>query len=161
VNTPPQRPAIVIDASVATKWLLRDEDQLEAADRLLGERDEGRLRLTAPEQIEVEVANSIRKAVLNGRLSLTDGEAALDRWLRLARGKLELASNTALLPEALMRSVALGTTLFDALYLVVAEAFGLDLVTADERFLRSPAGALPFVFALSRYSTGRETEAQT
>lgn len=50
-----------------------------------------------------------------------------------------------MLPDALRRALQLGITLFDALYIVLADDLGVQFVTGDERLLRSPAGALPLM----------------
>ena len=45
-----------------------------------------------------------------------------------------------------------GVTLFDGLYLALADDLAIDLVVADERLLRSPAGRLPFVYSLDGFA---------
>jgi predicted nucleic acid-binding protein len=144
---------LVIDASVAAKWLLRDEADVARADALLRRCDAGDVALFAPRQIEVEVAAALRKAILNQRLSRVAADQALANWLGPPRGRITLSDNDDLLPRALPRAIALGITLFDALYLVLAEELGFDLVAADIRFLRSPASQLPYVRALAALPT--------
>ena len=39
-------------------------------------------------------------------------------------------------------------TLFDALYIVLAEELGIELVVADTHLLRATAGVLDFVYLL-------------
>ena len=64
-------PAVVVDASVAVKWLLTDEDDTAAAVDLLRQQREGSLRLLAPRQIEVGVVNALRESLRWG-VSLFD-----------------------------------------------------------------------------------------
>ena len=49
------------------------------------------------------------------------------------------------------RSLQLGITLFDALYLVLAETLDIQLIAADSRLLRSPAAQIALVHPLSGY----------
>jgi predicted nucleic acid-binding protein len=146
--------AVVVDASVAVKWLLRDEADLAEADRLLDALSAGIVTLAAPAQIEVEVANAVRKAILNRRLHAADGQRLIAEWTDSFSRRLRLVPNAPLIASALSMSISLGVTLFDALYIVHAESVGADLVVADTRLLRSPAAALPFVRPLSGYALG-------
>lgn len=145
---------IVVDASVASKWLLRGETQLEAADALLRAHNSGKVTLTAPQQIEVEVASSVRKAVLNGRVGRSRGDEPLTEWLDTSAVRLQLVPTTPFLPAAWTLSFRLGISLFDGLYIALAEELGIDVIVADDRLLRSAAGRLPFVHALSGYTLG-------
>ena len=79
---------IVVDASVAAKWLLRDEEHLMQADAILRAYDEGTLTLYAPRQIDVEMAAVLRKAVLQRRLSAERAAASLQRWFALSGYRL-------------------------------------------------------------------------
>jgi predicted nucleic acid-binding protein len=144
-------PALVIDASVAVKWLLRDEEGVAAADALHDEHVAGRLALAAPQQIEVEVTAAIRRAVLTGRVDSNEGRRLVDQWLGELCPSMNLVANARALASAFDLSLRYGVTLFDALYLTVAEQAVLDVVVADERLLRSPAGTLPFVRSLERW----------
>ena len=142
---------IVVDASVAAKWLMRDEEYVEQADGILRASDEGTLALFAPRQIDVEVAAVLRKAVLQRRLSAVAAADSLRRWFESLRPRLQLVENDDLLTAALPRSLQLGITLFDALYLTLAETLDVPLVAADSRLVRSPVAQLARVCPLSTY----------
>jgi predicted nucleic acid-binding protein len=144
----PVLPAEVVDASVATKWLLRDEANVAQADELLERCYTRKLLLVSPQQIDVEVAAALRRAALNGRISHSTAEQLLYEWLNEIHPRLYIAPNAPFLPLALARALALGITLFDALYVVIAEEAGISLVVADDRLLKSPAGRLPFIRSL-------------
>jgi len=79
---------IVVDASVAAKWLLRDDEHLMQADAILRAYDEGTLTLYAPREIDVEMAAVLRKAVLQRRLSAERAAASLQRWFALSGYRL-------------------------------------------------------------------------
>ena len=60
---------IVIDASVALKWRLRDEEATGEADALLDDFLAGNLVLLTPTLFDYEIANALRTAVIRQRLS--------------------------------------------------------------------------------------------
>ena len=143
------------------QWLLRDEEGIDAADALQTEHNSGRLALAAPQQIDVEVTAAIRRAVLSGRVEAGEAKLLIRRWLEEHSPSLQLVANSRVLAGAFDFSLQFGVTLFDALYLTLAEQSGLDVVLADERLLRSPAGKLPFVRAFNMWSaevSGRPPE---
>jgi predicted nucleic acid-binding protein len=68
---------LVIDASVALKWRLRDEEATSQADALLDDFLAGKLELLTPTLFDYEIANALRVAVTRQRLSEQDAAAAL------------------------------------------------------------------------------------
>ncbi|MGQ9684657.1 MAG: type II toxin-antitoxin system VapC family toxin, partial [Anaerolineae bacterium] len=77
------RERLVVDASVAAKWILRDEQDVERADAVKRRYDCGQIDLLAPGQIRVEVANAIRRAALRAHspIGRADAAEALRAWL--------------------------------------------------------------------------------
>jgi len=79
-------PNYAVDASVASKWHLRDEQYVEPSMTLLKEFREGRAYLTAPDYILHEVANAILKASRRSsrehRMSFEVGRRAVEVFLR-------------------------------------------------------------------------------
>ena len=68
---------LVIDASVALKWRLRDEEATSQADALLDDFLAGKLELLTPTLFDYEIANALRVAVTRQRLSEPDAATAL------------------------------------------------------------------------------------
>jgi predicted nucleic acid-binding protein len=68
---------IVIDASGALKWRLRDEEATSQADAFLEDFLAGKLELRTPTLFDYEIANALRMAVTRQRLSEQDAAAAL------------------------------------------------------------------------------------
>lgn len=117
---------LVVDASVAVKWLV-EEDYSEIADKLLDERHQ----LFAPRLMASEVGNALwRKARL--------GEMERSRAGLLAAAISEMAvswmSDEAVCPDAVRLSLALDHPVYDCVYLALAHRIGATLVTADARF---------------------------
>jgi predicted nucleic acid-binding protein len=121
---------IVVDASVAVKWLV-DEIDSELADEVARVGT-----LIAPDFIVLEIANALGKRCRARVLSVADAER-----LRLAAESYfdELARSADVLGRALDLAVTLDHPLYDCLYLALAEARSLPLVTADETFVRKAA----------------------
>jgi predicted nucleic acid-binding protein len=121
---------LVIDASVAVKWVIEETGTKEA----LSLR---RHRLLAPDLLAIECANILWKKVR--RREVTEDEAVLAARL-LARADIEFEPMRALLESATKLAVLLDHPAYDCAYLALAEARGCDLVTADRALSRK---ALP------------------
>lgn len=120
-------PAIIVDASVAVKWLIPEPDSAVAA-RL----SEGR-RLLAPELIEVECANILWKHVRRGEIPHIDAITGIQD---LRSSPLTLARDGDLLVDAQRLAKDFDHPIYDCLYLALAQREGIPVVTADRRFAR-------------------------
>lgn len=123
----------VIDASVAIKWVV-DED--ESAQALALRKNS---RLIAPDLLVAECANILWKKVQRGEIEPQDAKLASDL---LARADVALEPMNGLSAEALRLAVQLGHPAYDCFYLALALARRAIFVTADARFARAIA-ALP------------------
>jgi predicted nucleic acid-binding protein len=119
---------IVVDSSVAAKWLV-PEDGSDLAEQLL----KGSNQVIAPELLLVELGNFLWKAVRLGKIAL---EAALTSLPRV-EAAVSLVSSTRFCPRALQLAHELAHPIYDCLYLAVAEEARCKLVTADMRVLRA------------------------
>ena len=118
--------ALVIDASVAVKWVV-EEDGTPQALRL-----RERARLLAPELLIAECANILWKKVLRDELSK---EEALLAARLLQAADIELRPTRALLEAATRMAIELQHPAYDCLYLALAIERDCRLVTADARLL--------------------------
>ncbi len=149
MQTTNELPCVVVDASVATKWHLRDEESSDAADALLAEFREGRVYLIAPEQIRYEVASAIRNAVRMRRLSATAARTVIADFLAW---RLPTVSDDDLVLLAFDLAVRFGCSLYDGLYLGLAESMGCPLVYADRRLHNALGGRFPWARWLADYA---------
>ena len=124
----------VVDASLAAKWLL-DEDNSDLARALARSwADDGILPI-APYLLPVEVANVLHRRVVRGDLSLA---AAVSLMETLLASGVELRETQQIHVRALELADELGQgAVYDSHYLALAESLGCDLWTADERFYRA------------------------
>jgi predicted nucleic acid-binding protein len=118
-----------VDASVAAKWVLR-EQLSENALTLLDPSNQ----LLAPDLLLAEVANVLWKKVRAGDLT---GEMALERYAALLDMGVTVVASAALSRRGLQVAIETGRTAYDALYLALAEKHECRLVTADERLVNS------------------------
>lgn len=118
---------LVIDASIAVKWVVEEDGTPEA---LVVRR---RAKLIAPELLVAECANILWKKVQKDELSKK--EALLAAHL-LQGAEIELLPTRSLLAAATRIAIDLDHPAYDCLYLALAAANDCRFVTADQRFLR-------------------------
>ena len=124
---------VVVDASLAFKWLVKEIYTAEA-------NDLGRLwnsqgtQIAAPYLMPVEVTNALHHRVARGELTL---EAATRHMESLLSSGLELHQTPTLHGRALeLASLLRQGAVYDAHYLALSETLGCELWTADEKFYR-------------------------
>ena len=117
--------SLVIDASVAVKWVVEEGGTKEA----LALRDRA---LAAPDLLIAECANILWKKVCRNELS--EQEAVFAAGL-LARADIELMAMRPYLEAAVRIAVALDHPAYDCIYIALAEAEELRFVTADMSLL--------------------------
>ena len=127
---------VVVDASLAFKWLVREtnSDQAQAISRSWAN---GGIQTAAPHLLPVEVANALHRRVLQAELT---EENALRLPEHLLASGIELREDPNLHARALRIAGQLGQgAVYDAHHLALAETLGCDYWTADERFYRAAA----------------------
>jgi predicted nucleic acid-binding protein len=140
---------MVVDASVAAKWLFPHEVRAQEAQELLTESTRQGEPLIAPPLLPFEIANIIRQRMIREGLVLADADQLMLRFLALP---VRLDTPPGLYQRALAIADAYGLrAAYDAHYIALAQVVGCDLWTDDERLLRQLAGALPSVRALVSY----------
>jgi len=126
----------VIDASVLVKWFLHEKEA--DRDRALALRDlhiSRRSTLFIPQLALLEVLNAVR---FSPKADEEDGEMALETLEDL---HLEIKANdVVLLRKANAISWGYKITIYDALYVGLAEQVGHPLITADEVMVKKLKG---------------------
>lgn len=119
---------LVVDASVALKWLIEEEGSSEA-ERLFDQD------LLAPALLRIEASNVLRTLVKRDAL---DAVQAVDLMAMLQEAPLTIVDHDdALERRALEIALELEHPVYDCLYIALAERIGATVVTADKRFLRA------------------------
>ena len=125
---------VVVDASLAVKWLVEENDS-DKAHAVLQSWVAQDITRIAPHLMPFEVANALHLRVLRGELNLGDGIRMI---ARLLESRLELHHPPGLHVRALQLASQLKqVAAYDTHYLALAESVGYELWTADERFYRA------------------------
>lgn len=120
---------MIVDASVAIKWLTPEDDSDEA-DQLLA-----RGGLSAPELIVCELSNAVWKKWRRGELTgVPPGLGSMPDFFD------SLAPMGGLMVRAAELALELDHPAYDCFYLAQAESTGDVLVTADSKLLNKLAG---------------------
>ena len=139
---------LVIDASVALKWRLRDEEATTQADALLEDFLAGKLELLTPTLFDYEITNALRVAVTRQRLSEQDAAAALADFAQYTIVRYDFTGITSLtfhLSGQYQRSA------YDSAYLALAQSQGVWFVTGDKRLFNAVGHVLSWVKWLGDY----------
>jgi len=132
---------LVVDASVAIKWLIEEQDS-EAAEALLISAGEDNVKLVAPAILLPEVANVLWKRMRRGDM---DRRRTLETRERFEEICPLLLPMEGLVERALVLAIDSRHPVYDCLYVALAEELAAELITADERLYRAFAHSFPSV----------------
>ena len=139
---------LVVDASVAVKWLVDEPEHIAA--RGLLDRSE---QLLAPDFVFVETANVLWKKVLRRELT---GQQAVEGVDSLPRLFDTVIPSGLLVARAVRIAIEMAHPVYDCLYLACCEQVDADLVTTDARLVAKMRAASSGARAhtLSEFSAG-------
>lgn len=141
-------PHLILDASVATKWHLADEEYSAIALALRNDYEKGRVDLTAPDHIRYEVPNALQVAARRGRISEHEGRAATAQFLSWG---IRTVRTDELILAAYDVAAQFGCAFYDGLYLALAQATKSPLIHADDALRRRLGGAFPLALWIGDY----------
>jgi predicted nucleic acid-binding protein len=121
---------IVLDASAAVDWLLQTSAGLRVEKRIYSRNES----LHAPQLLDLEVTQVLRRLALQGVVSLHRADEAVRDLLDL---RITRYPHLVLLPR--IWQLRHNFSAYDAAYIVLAENLGAALVTRDAR-LASASG---------------------
>jgi predicted nucleic acid-binding protein len=119
---------VIVDASVAVKWFV-PEVLSEEARALLASTEP----LVAPDLLAIELANAMWSKTRRGEIDEADAVRAIAGVIE--KGQPQLRSSTPLIPRAFELARTFDHSVYDCVYIAMAEALDTVLVTADQRLL--------------------------
>ncbi|MDA8016249.1 MAG: type II toxin-antitoxin system VapC family toxin [Thermoanaerobaculia bacterium] len=128
---------IVIDATAAVELVLMTERGVSVADRIFG----GEETVHAPDLLDLEVAQVLRKLVPGGEISSERADRAFSDLTNLSvmrHGHRPLRSRVWRLRE--------NFSAYDAAYVALAEALDASLITFDQRLIRAAVALVDVEF---------------
>ena len=131
---PPADPVevVVLDASVAVRWVVDEAGSDEAAALL--ERD---VAWITPRLLLTEAASVLRRKVADKALAPAAAGQSLDALLQaVADGVIRLVDDERVIAPALLLAISLQHKVPDCVYLALAEREGAAIATADDRLAR-------------------------
>ena len=121
----------VVDASVAVKWLVA-EDDAEIADRLAASGQ----KLHAPRLMASEAVNVLWRKARVGEIERAEAGAAM---ALLTDMPVRWNDDETVGADAVRLALALDRPVYDCMYLALAHRIGATVVTADRRFVTAVA----------------------
>ena len=122
----------ILDASTAAAALFHEVQTPRARERLSAD-----IGFSAPDLLFVEMASIASKKVRRGEITRAEADHALERIPDLL---IETAPSFSHYHRAFAFAVEHGFSAYDGLYLAMAEARGVPLITADEKLIRRAEG---------------------
>ena len=120
---------VVVDASVALKWYLDDEELGAKALTVLTHYVSGDINMIAPSLLEYEVINGLKIAQKRGRINKNTIQSAVEGFFNL---EIKVYDACYFFDEALDIMNSFDISLYDASYLALAVNKKSPFVTADK-----------------------------
>src|ERR1700733_12915835 len=118
---------LIVDASVAVKWVLP-----EAASQAAAALREADPDLTAPSLVVAEVGNAVWRAARSGTIQRSEATEGIEAALLWFQSLIPLEE---LRIRALTLAIELKHPIYDCFYLALAEREDCPVVTADEAMI--------------------------
>jgi predicted nucleic acid-binding protein len=138
---------LIVDPSVAVKWLVNESDT-DRAEALLDLCRVGKCVPLAPDILAVEVSSVLWRRVRQGSLQTRQAELLFAAFNRIRPVLVPLLD---LCDRALRLALMYQHSVYDCLYLALALERQCDLITADEKFYRAFSHLFPEIKLLHNW----------
>jgi predicted nucleic acid-binding protein len=135
---------VVVDSSVVAKWVLREHDTPLAQQMFADVRSRGD-RLIVLDLAIIEVAQAIWKQFHRRILFVDEARQLMGFLLSIP---LQVEPALPRLPRGTEIAQAYGRSVYDALFIALAEEMNLPGVTADEPLQKAVGGDFPAILLL-------------
>jgi predicted nucleic acid-binding protein len=123
--------SIIVDASIAIKWYVRDEIDADKAIAMLLDYENGKANLIVPNLFYYETANAVNTVAMRGRITGDEGRDIIKDLLAM---DLITLADFKLIPSAYLYARQHNISVYDASYLAAAKEHNAPIYTADRRF---------------------------
>lgn len=144
---------LIIDSSVAIKWLTKEVLDNEANDVLV-RWGSNEFVCLAPDILFAEVGNILWKKHRQGIMSSGQIDYGLKQFMAYP---FVVVASTELIEPAMKIAILHDRTFYDSLFLALAQAQKCPLVTADDRLANAVAPHIPNVVKLSDWKRSPPT----
>ena len=135
----------VVDSSVAFKWFVIEVDRPKPINLRDGFQNRTH-ELFAPDLLPTEIANALIVAERGKRIAPGEAELLLAQALKSLP---VIVDAVPLLPRALEIAKRYRRSVYDCLYVALAELEQCDFITADMKLVNALQAAFPFVVSLA------------
>jgi len=139
----------VIDASIGVKWFFEEKGR-EAAFYLFDRLERGEIKVAVPEFFYAEMGNVCRSRVRKKEIKSSVAFQIMDRVMELS---LQSYSDQELSDVAFDNAIQFDLTVYDALYVSLAEIYTAPLVTADDLLIKACKDRFDFIMPLQEIKT--------
>lgn len=126
-----ERQKKVVDASVILKWFIKEKDS-EKALELREDYIFGRIILIVPELMFLEVINALRYKKLNPEKISYVNKSLWESEFHIHK------SDQFIIEKAINIAIEYNITIYDALYVSIAQLHNAFLITADSKLYKIP-----------------------
>jgi predicted nucleic acid-binding protein len=145
---------LVVDASVAVKWQLDDEEYVDRADAIKHAFLQRTVELAVPVIFSVEWANAINVAITRSRFPENEWQQALQDLEAL---QIPIRNPPGLLLEAWQIARLYRRAVYDTMYVALAKMEGCKMITGDKKLFNSVASHLDWVHWIGDFAIEQET----
>ncbi len=139
---------VVVDASVALKWFLDDEELGTKALNILTQYVSGDLKILAPSLLEYEVMNGLKIAQKRGRIDIKSLQLGIKGFFNL---EITFFNASHFSEKALDIMNSIDITSYDASYLALSENRKTPFVTADKVLYNKADKKMKYITWLGEY----------
>ena len=134
----------IVDASVAIKWFVEEELRDRAVSFFDGVK-KGKIKAVVPTLFFTEMSNICWKKSLKKDLTYHQASEILKDIRQMPLKRYE---DYELFDVAFGNALQFGITVYDAMYVSLAEIYAVPLVTADDALIKACKGRFDFILPL-------------
>lgn len=122
---------LVVDASVVIKFYV-PEILSDKSDEILSRLADGNINLLAPDLLYPETGNILWKKRRLGELTHAEAEEIIEA---LTHVPIRIEESKPIIPLAVTIAMNSGITVYDAMYVAVANIYSTRMITADKKLV--------------------------